>query len=459
MHPVASTNRILIFFLMMVVSTVSVSAQDPWTMTKEDRDAYFAKIRAASEQDHKAMLVLLGIGTLRQGANGNDPTAPNAANYDESKANPFPALPDPLQLNSGKRVTRASQWWDKRRNEILKDFDQYVYGVQPAHTPTVKWQIVSTSNDSSGSIPVTKKLLVGRVDNSAYPEVTVEINLTLVTPAISTVPVPVILELTFNFPPGFGPPRPKETSPDWKEQLIAKGWGYAQFIPTSVQADNGAGLTSGIIGLMNAGKSRKPDDWGALKAWAWGASRILDYFETDPGVDARKIGITGHSRYGKAAAVAMAYDQRFAIAYISSSGEGGLKLHRRNAGEIVENVAAAGEYHWMAGNFIKYAGPLHWNDLPVDAHELIGLCAPRPVFIGCGAVGDEWTDPKGMFLALDAAGPVYKLLGKTDLGTNEFPKVETALTSGDLAFRQHSSGHTPAPNWPYFIAFASRYFD
>jgi hypothetical protein len=155
----------------------------------------------------------------------------------------------------------------------------------------------------------------------------------------------------------------------------------------------------------------------------------------------------------------MAYDQRFAIGYVSSSGEGGAKLHRRNWGELVENVAGTGEYHWMAGSFIKYAGPLNWNDLPVDSHELIALCAPRPVFISGGDKGDQWVDAKGMFLAAAAAGPVYKLLGKRDMGTNVYPAVETPLIDGDVAFRQHSGGHTPAPNWPTFITFASRYIN
>jgi hypothetical protein len=199
------------------------------------------------------------------------------------------------------------------------------------------------------------------------------------------------------------------------------------------------------------------DDWGALRAWAWGASRAVDYFETDKSVDARQVGLEGHSRYGKATLVAMAYDQRFAIAFVSSSGEGGAKLHRRNWGELVENVAGTGEYHWMAGNFLKYAGPLNWSDMPVDSHELIALCAPRPVFISSGANGDAWVDAKGMFLAAVGAGPVYRLLGRKDLGTNEFPAVETPLIDGDVAFRQHSGGHTPGPNWPTFLAFAGRY--
>jgi hypothetical protein len=225
-----------------------------------------------------------------------------------------------------------------------------------------------------------------------------------------------------------------------------------------VQADNGASLTQGIIGLMNKGQQRKPDDWGSLRAWAWGAGRVMDFFEKDNSIDAKKVAIEGHSRYGKAALVTMAYDPRFAIGFISSSGAAGAKLHRRNAGEIVENVAASGEYHWMAGNYIKYAGPLSWDDLPVDSHELIALCAPRPVFISSGERGDGWVDARGMFMAAAAAGPVYTLLGKKGLATNEFPKVETGLMEGEISFRQHSGGHTPGPNWPVFLEYAARYF-
>jgi hypothetical protein len=135
-----------------------------------------------------------------------------------------------------------------------------------------------------------------------------------------------------------------------------------------------------------------------------------------------------------------------------------LKLHRRNFGELVENVAAPNEYHWMAGNYMKYAGPLQWDDLPVDAHHLVALIAPRPVFIGAGAVqGDGWVDAKGSFLAGAGAGPVYRLLGRHDLGATEFPPIETTLIEGDVAFRQHSGGHTPGPNWPTFLHFAARY--
>ena len=412
--------------------------------------------RAATQADYQRMLGSLEIKKIRRGADGRDPKAENAANYDEAKANPYPDLPDPLTLKSGRRVKTAAEW-PKRRLEIVEDFDREVYGRVPQGTPAVKWEVAGTINETIGEFPVIKKKLVGHVDNSAFPSIAVDIQLTLVTPANSTGRVPVMMEFGFNFPPRPGAPTPAAGS-TWQEQVLAKGWGYAILTPASIQADNGAGLTQGIIGMVNKGQPRKPDDWGALRAWAWGASRALDYFETDKSVNARQVGVEGHSRYGKAALVAMAYDRRFAIGFISSSGAGGAKLHRRAWGELVENVAGPGEYHWMAGNYIKYAGPLNWNDLPVDSHELVALCAPRPVFISAGATnGDGWVDAKGMFLAGAGAGAVYKLLGKRDMGTGEYPAIETPLIEGEVAFRQHSGGHTAAPNWPTFITFASRY--
>jgi hypothetical protein len=407
------------------------------------------------------MMDLLQIASLRQGANGNNPQAPNAANYDETKANPYPKLPDPLVMKNGQRVTTAAMWWNERRPEIVEDFDREIYGRTPKNTPKVKWEVTGTITESNDGVPVVTKQLVGHIDNSSHPQITVDIQLTLSTPASALGPVPVIMELGFGGgAAGRGGPKDasKQTGQTWQEQVLARGWGYATISPASVQTDNGAGLTQGIIGLVNKGQPRKPDDWGVLRAWGWGASRALDYFETDKAVDAKQVGLEGHSRYGKATAVAMADDPRFAIAFVSSSGEGGLKLHRRNWGELVENVAATNEYHWMAGNFLKYAGPLGWDDMPVDAHELVALCAPRPVFISAGAtMGDGWVDAKGMFLAGAGAGPVYKLLGKKDMGTSEFPPIETALIDGDVGFRQHSGGHTPGPNWPTFLTFASRY--
>jgi hypothetical protein len=239
--------------------------------------------------------------------------------------------------------------------------------------------------------------------------------------------------------------------------------------PTAVQADNGAGLTKGIIGLTNKGQPRKPDDWGALRAWGWGASRVLDYLQTDNDVDAAKVGVEGVSRYGKAALVAMAFDERFALVLIGSSGEGGAKLNRRNWGEAVENLTGSGEYHWMAGNFLKYGasdsnfGSKNAGDLPVDSHELIALCAPRLTFVSYGVPerGDaKWLDHQGSYMAAIAAQPAFRLLGAKALGVSDdymkekMPPVNVGLLDGQLAWRQHDGGHTDAPNWKYFLSWA-----
>jgi hypothetical protein len=313
------------------------------------------------------------------------------------------------------------------------------------------------------------KRLEGTVDNSAYPEISVKMDLLVVTPSDAVTPVPVIMELAFSplvmatisrYFPEMIPGGPGNQGPSWQQQALARGWGYAILVPTSFQADDATGLSSGIIGLVNKGQARAPDQWGAIRAWAWGASRAMDYLETDKAVDASRVGIMGHSRFGKTALVAMADDSRFAVAYISSAGAGGDKLFRHEYGEQLENLASATNYFWMAGNFIKYAGPLNVADLPVDAHELIALCAPRPVFIGVGSssAGDRGADPMGEFLSAVGAGPVYRLLGQRDLGTTSFLHGQAPLTDGALAFRQHEWGHTPAPNWPIFLDFAERRF-
>jgi hypothetical protein len=269
----------------------------------------------------------------------------------------------------------------------------------------------------------------------------------------------------------FGQPSQPGQDPPTTQQLIAAGWGYAQIDPSSIQADNGAGLTKGIIGLVNKGQPRKPDDWGSLRAWAWGAARALDYLETEPMVDARHVGIEGVSRYGKAALVTLAFEPRFAMALVGSSGEGGAKLHRRNFGEAVESLTGSGEYHWMAGNFLKYGtaessfGSKNPGDLPVDAHELIALCAPRLTFISYGVPGKgdaKWLDQQGSYMATVAAGEVFKLLGAKDIGvsndykTEKMPPVLTGLLDGELAWRQHDGGHTDGPNVKYFIEWANK---
>lgn len=271
-------------------------------------------------------------------------------------------------------------------------------------------------------------------------------------------------------PPNFFAPLPTGESPG-SEQLLAAGWGYCTIDPASIQADNGAGLTKGIIGLVNKGQYRKPDDWGSLRAWAWGAARGLDYLETDPAVDAQKVGIEGVSRYGKAALVTLAFEPRFAVGLIGSSGKGGTTLHRRVFGEAVESLTGSGEYHWMAGNYLKYGteessfGKKTGCDLSIDSHQLIALCAPRLCYVSYGIPekGDaKWLDQQGSYMATIAAGVVYKLLGAKDLGVSnnynkeQMPPTLTSMHNGQLAWRQHDGGHTDQPNFQHFIPWASK---
>jgi len=437
-------------------------------------------------EDHQQMMEQLGIKALRPGPSGNEQDA-NHANYDETKANPFPLLPGVLTLESGQKVTRAAQW-PQRRAEIVEDFEREVYGRIPRNVPKVTWTVTASDTGTIGGRKVVGKQLTGHVDNSSYPLIDVDIAMTLVVPADARDAVPVMMmfrggglaqALGRLAPPGTGrggftppPPAPGSDAPA-TEQLIVDGWGYAFINPVSIQADNGAGLTRGIIGLVNKGQPRKPDDWGSLRAWGWGASRALDYLEGDRAVNAKRVGIEGVSRYGKAALVTMAFDERFALALIGSSGEGGAKLHRRNWGEAVESLTGSGEYHWMAGNFLRYGasdatfGSKNAGDIPVDSHELIALCAPRLTFVSYGVPekGDaKWLDHQGSFMAAVAAGPVFRLLGAKDLGTSDdynkekMPPVDVGLLDGQLAWRQHDGGHTDAPNWKYFIQWADGFF-
>ncbi|HTX23427.1 MAG TPA: hypothetical protein VMD03_02115 [Steroidobacteraceae bacterium] len=475
-----------------------------------------AAVQAANtERDHQLMMDQLGIRRLRP-APAADEHAPNPANYDEALANPYPHWPDPLTTRSGQPVSTAAMWRRVRRPEIVADFEREVYGRVPANAPAVRWEFSAAETERVGPIPVIAARVIGHVDNSAYPAITVDIPMVVVKPLHHDGAMPVLIMFVLGrpafpapvppsaddiarmnqvlrdlltredpalgqvlrehpgwqpiaTPPFFPPPRP---AGDPIQQLIADGWSVALIEPNSIQPDHGAGLTRGVIGLVNHGGHRKPDDWGALRAWAWGASRAYDYLAKDPDLDAKHIGIEGVSRYGKAALVAMAFDQRFGMALIGSSGKGGATPYRRNFGEAVENLTAAGEYHWMAGNFLKYGasdavrGARTAADLPVESSELIALCAPRLTFISYGspAAGDApWLDQLGSYRATVAAGRVFRLLGGKDLGVGDnaraahLPPIGVGLLDGQLAWRQHEGGHTDVPNFKYFIAWADRW--
>jgi hypothetical protein len=436
-----------------------------------------AAIAAASSAEREREMKLLGITEIQPSATAYDIGKPGNANYDESKANPYPKLPDLLTMNDGTKVTTPAQW-RMRREEIKALFDENVYGKYPAQIPSVTWKVDGVEEMTVQGVPAIVKHVTGHVDNSAYPAITVDIHADVVTPASTKgKKVPVIIgggsirpRPAFPRPAGGQPVHMLSTPPDAPDSaklLLEHGWGFVGRNLNEVQADNGAGLDKGIIGLVNKGQPRKLDDWGVLRAWAWGDSKVLDYLQTDPDVDGTKVGVMGHSRGGKAALVAEVDDPRFAIGFISSSGAGGADLYRRNYGETMGNIAAPIEFHWFAGNFLRYAAVGHSaNEMPVDSHEFIALVAPRPVFIGGGALitdpqyapGDAWQDAQGMFMAAVAASPAWELLGAKGIGTTTFPPMDTLVDSGDVAFRQHQYGHTPAPNWPYFIEFADKEF-
>lgn len=500
-------NVLIILLLCLVANLMAQSTIDS--------SKYPKPVTFTSQQDKENMMQQLGIKQLRPGPSPNE-SAPNHANYDESLANPCPQLPDILTTKNGKKVTTAEAWWKQRRPEIIEDFEKEIYGRLPKEIPSVKWTVKITDKEFIGRTPAIVKQLIGHVDNSGYSLINVDINMILVLPTNVKGPVPVLMMFGFpSFPapaqpspaemeklnsafkemmvkydtslkrifdqypvyspitrlPGpnfFALPAVENLSPT--EQLLAAGWGYATIEPNSIQADNGAGLTRGIIGLVNKGQPRKPDDWGSLRAWAWGAARGLDYLETEPLVDAKKVGIEGVSRYGKAALVTMAFEPRFAVGLIGSSGKGGATLHRRVFGEAVESLTG-GAHHWMAGNYLKYAaseagfGSKNGCDVPVDAHQLIALAAPRPTFISYGIPekGDaKWLDQTGSYMATTAAGTAFKLLGAKDLGvsndylTEKMPPVLTGLMDGELAWRQHDGGHTDGPNFKYFIPWATK---
>ncbi|MFZ3485509.1 hypothetical protein [Sphingomonas sp. 3-13AW] len=465
-----------------------------------------AAAQLTSEQDRRQMMERLGITSLRPGPSG-DETAPDHANYDPSRADPFPDYPDPLRMVDGTPVTNVPQWWSKRRPEIVEAFEREVYGRIPANVPQVTWSEVASENEifvlAGGFKGVKATKVVGHVDSVA-PDIDVNLRAMLILPqGAKNVPVLVMFgpadfpaptgpqgadlervnkalrEAMIARDPGLKPildrhpgymvarstgilPAPPESR---LQDLLAAGWGVMLLDPASIQPDDGAMLRQGIIGLTNKGAPRKPTDWGVLRAWGWGASKGLEYLQTRPEVDPTRIGVEGVSRYGKAALVAAAFDPRFAAVLVGSSGKGGVTPFRRNWGEAVENLTGSGSYHWMAGNFLKYGGPKNAGDLPVDSPELLALVAPRLAFISYGvpAQGDaRWLDQQGSYMATVGAGRVWKLLGAKDLGvgndykTAKMPPPLTSLTDGQLSWRQHEGGHTDAPNMNAFIQWAVR---
>jgi GH35 family endo-1,4-beta-xylanase/lysophospholipase L1-like esterase len=390
----------------------------------------------------------------------------HVSNYSEEKIPPY-TLPDALVTIGGERVTSAEQWHAKRRPEILKFYQNEIYGRIPGGAPKVTWRVTETDAAARDGAAILKRLVGVMGDRPDGPQM----NLTVYLPAKAEKPVPLLLNLTFGLGSGArrgaGATARQGAAPargrgagggfDPVAEVLSRGWGYATLGYNEIQPDRADRWTEGVIGLTLAeGQTRPaPDQWGTISAWAWGVSRAIDYFETETAVNAKQIAITGASRLGKTVLWAGAQDDRVAAVFSVVPGEMGASLIRRDWGETLDDMAQ--NFAWQfAGNLQKWVGK--WNELPVDQHMLIALCAPRPVYVN-GGLTDQWSDPKGEFLALVGAGPVYRLLGAKDLGVTELPPFDKPITDGDLAFHYHSRGHTAVPaDWTAFLTFAERHF-
>jgi hypothetical protein len=406
-------NRPLSFALLLAVAAVTLHAQQPPQpqQTNLGSDANGNPLRRALATGH-------------------------VSNYDEAKVKPY-TLPDPLVSADGTPVRTARDWTTRRRGEILRMYESEIYGRIPAVTPRVTWVV----KEDHGP----RKSIVGTIGGGSDAP---RINVTLDLPQKATGRVPVILLLSFG---GGGAPI---ADPPVAADILARGWGYAKVGYQDIQPDRNNAFDRGVIGLTSPGASRTPDAWGAISAWAWGASRVIDYLQSDPSVDGTRIAVFGHSRLGKTALWASALDSRIAAVFASCSGEMGASLARRDWGETVDDMVQNFPY-WFAPSFAKFAG--RWSEMPVDAHMLIALSAPRPVFV-TGGTGDQWADPKGEFLAQVAAGPVYRLLGKKDLGVSSLPPLDTPIIDGALGWHYHTGGHTATrADWEAFLTFFEKH--
>lgn len=392
---------------------------------------------------------------------------PPTANYDESKVGTY-TLPDPLIFTDGKPVKSARDW-TRRRPELLRLFEQNMFGARPAAPGKLVYDVFDTDRNAFGGKAIRKQIDIYFSDNKSGPKESV----LLYIPASAPKPVPVILTLSFsvnqtaandpNIRAGTmwnSRTKEKQEPPaDLRgrgqaetERVLARGYAYATVCYTDIEPDFNGGYPHGIRPLfVKPGQDGPgPGEWGAIGAWSYGMSRVMDYLEKDGDVNARKVALLGHSRLGKTALWTGAQDPRFAVILSSCSGEGGASLQRRNYGETVKDLIARFPY-WFCKNYEKFKD--QWDKLPVDAHELIALNAPRPVYI-TGAEDDKWADPKGEFLACVAAGPVYKVLGASDLGTSQMPGLNQPIMK-TLAYHYRTGKHAVTDyDWEQFLKFA-----
>lgn len=381
---------------------------------------------------------------------------------DEAKVRAY-TLPDPLRLENGQPVRDSKSWFERRRPEILRQYESQVYGRAPGRQPGQRFDIFDKGTPALGGKAIRRQVTVHLVKDPNAPT----INLVEYLPARAVKArqrVPVLLMInfgpnasTFN-DPGLKPDKEPGSAPPGRfpiDKFLDAGIGIAAYNYRDVDPDVADGYKRGIRWYIDKLEepARPADSWGAIAAWAWSASRVLDYLETDPAVDARRVALNGASRLGKTVLWAAARDQRFAGVIACCSGKIGATLYRRNYGSWIGSAENEGAGFWTARNFKKYYDDV--DALPVDSHMLLALIAPRPVLLQTGKL-DHAADPKGEFLAEVAAGPVYRLLGAKDLGTTAWPPSGTILN--DLSYHMNNGGHGMEPaDWDVYLAFLNQH--
>ena len=399
-----------------------------------------------------------------------------AVNYDEAKVTPY-VLPDPLVCRDGRRVEDAAAWRERRRPELLDLFAEHVYGRTPETGEArrrASREVLEGPTPALGGKALRTQWRVWPVGRDGP-----HFDLLVHAPAGKPGRHPAFLGLNFGGnhttttgegvrPPSSWVTREWATGPEgradpgkrgaqagrWQlERVVGRGYAVATLYYGDLEGDAPGRWREGIRGHLSGGKTPGPGEWGAIGAWAWGLSRALDALESHPAVDPRRVAVIGHSRNGKAALWAGAQDERFALVISNQSGCGGAALSRRDYGETLGIIT--GKFpHWFEPGLGAYQG--RESELPVDQHELLALAAPRPVHVG-SAVEDRWADPRGEFLAAVAAGPVYRLLGKADLGTADLPPPGRAI-GGSVGYHLREGRHDiNAEDWGHYLDFADRH--
>jgi len=366
-------------------------------------------------------------------------------NYDESRVEPY-TLPDPLAYKDAR--IKSALMWPARRAEILELFRTNVYGRSPGKPEHVAFSVVEANPTAMDGAATLRRVAI----TSRQGPRTHRFELTLFLPNKRSGAAPVFL-LINNRPPSNTDPTRKEKSGFWPaEQVIARGYGIAAFHYAELAPDDAKTYRDGVINFYDE-SGGTPYTWGALAAWGWGASRAMDYFETDSRVDKAHVAIVGHSRGGKAALWAGAEDERFAMVVSNDSGEGGAALSRRNFGETLEQINTSFP-HWFTATYKTFNRRA--AELPVDQHMLLSLVAPRALYVA-SADEDLWADPRGEFLSLAASSPVFGLWGDAPVRASDMPAIDSPLIAGRRGYHIRTGGHNLTPyDWDRYADFADR---